>query len=290
MPRSELVLTDSERRLALRRIVGFDRLASEEVAAIAERSRRHEFADGALVTAPDRTRASAHFLVSGAVATARDGRAWDWTPPQPLPDLFWLARDTAPLEVRARGSAVTLELAFDELEEIFADHFSLWLGVGGAVAGCLIELRRGTPSLDRVIRAPSHTRLSRFSERLGALREGLGFAVNAIEALAQLAESVSEVSFAPGTSIFREGDGPVAMIVPVEGVVRGMPAQSARALGGLEMLAGRPHRAALTAVTAVRGIRVEREDFLDVLEDHQDLARDMLAMLAMGLIEGVQDD
>jgi hypothetical protein len=42
-------------------------------------------------------------------------------------------------------------------------------------------------------------------------------------------------------------------------------------------------------VTAVRGLRVEREDFLDVLEDHQDLARDTLAMLAQGLIRRVHD-
>jgi CRP-like cAMP-binding protein len=140
-----------------------------------------------------------------------------------------------------------------------------------------------------VIRAPSRSRLSRFSERLGALREGLGFAVNAIEALAQLAESVGEVSFAPGATIWRAGDQPAAMIVPVEGVVRGVPGES-RVLGGLEMLAGRAHRATLTAVTAVRGLRVEREDFLDVLEDHQDLARDMLAMLAMMLIGRVQGE
>lgn len=289
MPPSELVLTASERRLALRRMAGFDRLGSEELAAIAERSRRHEFAAGELVVPPDQPRTSAHLVVSGAVELRRGERAWTWTPAHPL-DLFWLARDTGPLEVQTKeGGAVTLALAFDELEELLADHFPLWLGMTGEVARALLDLGpRLPPNPARVARVRAPLTTDRFSARLVALRAGLAFADGAIEALVQLADAAVEVVFPRDATLWRAGEEATRLIVPVEGALRGLSDDEVGALGSLELLAERPHRATIEAVTPVRALSIDGEDLLDVLEDHQDMARDWVALLAATLIRRLE--
>jgi CRP-like cAMP-binding protein len=288
VPPSELVLTDSERRLALRRMAGFDRLGSEELAAIAKRTRRHELAPEELLVSPEQPRTSAHLLVSGELELRRGERAWTWTPAHPL-DLFWLARDTAPLEARAKSGVVTLALDFDELEELLADHFPLWLGTTGDVARALLDLGpRLPPNPARVARVRAPLTTDRFSARLVALRAGLAFAGGAIEALAQLADAAVEVVFPRDATLWHEGDAASRLIVPVEGALRGLSDDEVGALGSLELLAERPHRATIVAVTEVRALSIEGEDLLDVLEDHQDLARDCVALLAGTLIRRLE--
>jgi CRP-like cAMP-binding protein len=288
---TELVLTDTERRLALRRIVGFDRLTSEELAAVAERTRRHEMVDGTLLAASDEPRVSAHFVLSGAVEVQRDGRLWTHAPPRPLLDLFWLARDSMPLELRVRGGAVTLELAFDELEELLAEHFPLWMATTQALAGALVDLGARSPTGTDTLayRPPRRLELSRLSGRLLALRHGLAFAAGAIDALAQLAEDAVEIGLDAGRTVWRAGDDATFLIVPVEGGLRGVPADELGALGGLEMMAERPRPTTVETVTRVRALRVEREPLLDLLEDHHGLARDCVALLAAALIRAIDE-
>jgi CRP-like cAMP-binding protein len=290
VPPDELVLTDSERRLALRRVVGFDRLASEELAAIAKRTRRHELGDGAILATHDEPRVSAHLVLSGNVDVVRDGRPWRFAPERPLIDLFWLARDPAPLELKVRGGAVTLELAFDELEEILADHFSLWLATTAALAGALLDIQMNVTPGSGVVRVDRGPDVQRFSDRLSALRRGLAFTDGAVDALAQLADAAVEVGYEAGTTLWRAGDAATDIIIPIDGAVRGVPVDHLGALGGLEVAAGRPRHTTVTAVTRLHALRIDREELLDMFEDHQDLARYAMSMLAQSLIRRVDGE
>src|SRR5258705_476622 len=63
----DLLLTDSERRIALRRIVGFDRLAADALGAVAKLTHRRELAPGTFLAAPGAPRSSVHVVLAGDV-------------------------------------------------------------------------------------------------------------------------------------------------------------------------------------------------------------------------------
>lgn len=121
---------------------------------------------------------------------------------------------------------------------------------------------------------PTSVRLERelfVRTRLARLAEpGLG------RLAARLAE---EVTFAPGAILFREGD-PARDFYSflrggIEVVVRGMPPwllQDQSGVGLLDVLADRPRRSTVTAVTRVRAMRIPADRYLDFLEEHFELA------------------
>ena len=201
---------------------------------------------------------------------------------------FWLARDTTPMSLRARGRTLTLELSYGELEEILADHFSVWLDTAAAYASALLDsdgaaARHGGNVIQLATRASASRRS--FGARLLALRAALPFGGDNLESLAQLADAAGERSVAAGATLWRAGDRADELVVPLEGALGGVAVDRGGPPGWLAVLAARPHRTTVTATTAARLLRIDREDLLDVLEDHHDFARDCLAGLAAALIE-----
>jgi CRP-like cAMP-binding protein len=285
----DLVLTDSERRLALRGIVGFDRLAAEELAAIAQHARLRRFAAGATLERTGEERATVHVLVSGALAIERGGRAWPTPFAPPVLDLFWLARDSMPLTITTPEGALTLELPTDELEEVLDEHFSIWLATVRALASWLLELRERAPASRGVRRhAGKSRRMPAFTERLSILGDGLALAGGHLETLARLAESAGEIHVAAGRALWTAGDAARSIVVPIEGALAGAPDDEPGALGMLEILAERPRASTVEVVEPLVALAVDRESFLDVLEDHHEHARDVLALLAAAIIRRLE--
>lgn len=99
-----------------------------------------------------------------------------------------------------------------------------------------------------------------------------------------VARLAKEVTFAPGTILYREGDPPHDFYAFVRGEIEiaasGFPAwtlANQSGLGLLEVLADQPRSSTVTAVTHVHAMRLAADDYLDFLEEHFEFA--MMAAL-----------
>jgi CRP-like cAMP-binding protein len=285
----DLVLTDTERRLALRRIVGFDRLAAEELAAIAQHTRLRRFAAGSTVARAGEERRVVHVLVSGELRITRGGRPWPKGGElKPVLDLFWLARDAMSLEIDAPNGAVTLELPVDELEDVLDEHFPIWLATARALAGWLLDLQADAPASTEQRFRQRLNYMPAFTERLVLLGEGLSLAGGHLETLAQLAESATELRLVSGRALWSAGDPARAIIVPIAGALAGQARDESGAIGMLEVLAERPRASDLRVVEPTLALAIDGDRFLDVLEDHHEPARDYLALLALAVVRRLE--
>jgi CRP-like cAMP-binding protein len=127
-------------------------------------------------------------------------------------------------------------------------------------------------------------------ERLTMLARMPLFRGGSMQGIANLAQSATEVRFAPGDVIAAAGDRPTVISFLVEGTVELAFPTGARVLrtgrellAHVEELAPAPRRTTATAQTAAIVLQIEREDLLDRLEEHFDLVTAMLAYVAAEL-------
>ncbi len=280
----DLLLTDIERRIALREIVGFETLGAEALAAIANLSRRRAFAAGATVVRADEPRTTMPLLLGGDLHVVRAGRIWPSPRERRVMDLFWLARDSIPLEAQTLGGADILEFPLEGLEELLEEHFSIWLATTRTLASRLL-LDGGSPNgLSDIHGDRGQPTLS---GRIGAIADALPFARGYVDALLQLDEEAEEVRFGAGATVWQPGDPATSLLVLLDGALRGASEEVA-AIGGLEVIANQPRATRLEALRPVVALRISEESLLDVLEDHHALARDLLALLAASVIRRIE--
>jgi CRP-like cAMP-binding protein len=279
LPREDLLLTDIERRVALRELVGFADLGEEALASAASLSRRVQYSPRTKLAWPDQPRTHVQLLLSGDMHVVRKGRLWPHRREHRLLDLFWLARDTEPLEIRTEGGADVLELPLDALEELLEEHFSIWLATARKLA--LLW-----PSSGDLMHLHATGRDSTLRGRLSTLGDALPVARAYVDALLRVEEDATEVRFATGETIWRPGDPADHLLVLLDGSVRG--AGEKGAIGWRDVLARQPRAATLEATRPTLALRVSEESFLDVLEDYHALARDLLAIMAASLIGGLE--
>jgi CRP-like cAMP-binding protein len=284
----DLVLSDLERRLALRTIVGFEALGDDALVALSSLGRRREYAAGETIHSPNHAidhggeHATLPLILQGNFELVRDGERWRGVNAKRLLELSWLARDTMPFTLETTDGAIVLELPLSALEEALEEHFPSWLATTRALAGWLVDARHTQPApLER------HTlhRKPGLVERIAALEEALPFARGYVDALLQLAEEATEVRFDRGAVIWRRGEAAHSLLVPLDGSLRGSnDGEEPLGLGGLELLAGRNRTTQLEATQPLSALRLAEETLLDMLEDHHALARDLTAMLAAAVI------
>ncbi len=288
MPRSgrALVLTDIERRVALREIVGFETLSVEAVAAVASLSRRESFPPGATLVRADQTRSSAQLLLHGDLQLWRDGRRWSHPLERSVMDLFWLARDSQPLEVKTAGGADVLQVPFAGLEDLLEEHFSLYLATAQMLASSLLAAKRAASEPVDIRADHRHATLS---GRLEAIGDSLPFALPYVDALLQLETDADQLRFDAGKIIWRPGDAADSLLVLLDGALRGSRGEGS-AIGGLELVAQHPRVTQLETARPSMVLRISQESLLDLLEDHDALARDMLARLAAALVRHLDSE
>ncbi|CAN5778769.1 hypothetical protein BH11MYX2_BH11MYX2_29860 [soil metagenome] len=119
-------------------------------------------------------------------------------------------------------------------------------------------------------------------DRMMLLRRMPVFAHASTQALATLGQGFKEVRFGAGDVIASAGERPSVVSVLVEGTVEltvlgGQPARRTghALLAHVEELADAPRLATVTAVGDVVALQIERDELLDLLEEHFDL---MLAL------------
>ncbi|MBI4550689.1 MAG: cyclic nucleotide-binding domain-containing protein [Candidatus Latescibacteria bacterium] len=110
------------------------------------------------------------------------------------------------------------------------------------------------------------------------------------EHLAYLAAIAEEVSVVSGTTIYREQDASDAMYLVVDGRVRlhreGMEVAVAgpkEALGVWALFDDEPRVVTALAIEDTRLLRIDKEDFIDLLSDHVEIIRGVLMTLVKRL-------
>ena len=133
-------------------------------------------------------------------------------------------------------------------------------------------------------------------ERILVMRRCWAFSNASVAALAEMAQDLESLEFAAGDKLWSEGgdsdhcllisSGLVMCSVPDGGYFEiGAP----NVLGLSEALAEEPRWCEARASTRVRALRLEAEPFVDILEDHFLMARQLLASMAARLLDFQRD-
>lgn len=107
------------------------------------------------------------------------------------------------------------------------------------------------------------------------------------EDLAQISEITEEVGFGDGETIFEEGEIGDALFLIIEGraeVHRGTKKIAElgerECFGEMAILDGAPRSAAVTAETELVCLKIEREDFYDILGEKPEIAQRIIKVLS----------
>lgn len=112
------------------------------------------------------------------------------------------------------------------------------------------------------------------------------------EDLSQIAQITDEVQFEGGDEIFRQGDSGQSLFFIIEGQVRihadgvaeDLAVLSERAVfGEMALLDSEPRSASATALTDVVCLKIERDDFNEILAEKAEIAQGIIKVLTRRL-------
>jgi len=133
-------------------------------------------------------------------------------------------------------------------------------------------------------------------ERVLFLKSADIFSAIAGEDLIPVESVAEEVSFQVGETFIRQGEPGDCLYVVVDGEAsveaRGVGQVAVHGprsvLGEMAILSGRPRSADCTAITDIIALRVDRNDFLDLLAERPPLALGVIKVLTQRLEEATQ--
>lgn len=304
--RAELLPSEQiERIIALRRFPGFARLRPQELAAIAAFTEARFFPKGSVLTEPGRPSQEIFLLVEGSVGELDGGvEVRRWTGQDAIGGMAALTQDPCGQHYVALEDTEAFSLNYEDMIDVFEDHFSILVQVLGGMSRALLDTRRalgfdaGYEPPAEPERAPhSLARLS-LVDKILMMRNQQDLGKQDVEVAAELARNAIEWRYPAGTELWAAGDaadhylfivaGCVEGLVPGEAAAQGEPARSAQRLrlgasssiGIMDAIAAVPRWYHAVAETDVVVLRIEVSDLLDILEDHTELALNMLRMLA----------
>ena len=278
------------RLLALRQFAMFEAVELDDLAMIAENVIEVSFARGATVAVPTPRLPALHLVLDGRIESqcgrGRGGRARAWDARQAFGALEVLSKRPLTAPAIAVVETRTLQLASSDVGEILEDSFGILSAVIRDLAARMFAVDRGVRST-----TPRTPPLG-LVDRIIVLREQLPFASAGIEAVATLAHQASEISWIGGDAIARAGqlgrdvfivlDGNLVLDRAGSDPVRLGPGSE---IGTLETLGGLRHAGTVTTLGPVHALRLSATTLFDVLEDHPELGRSMVAALAGALLD-----
>jgi CRP-like cAMP-binding protein len=280
------------RTLPLLQGVGYDGLG-----LLARQAKERHFKRGSRLLDPDRAIASFFIVVDGEVRVTRDevtemiARSGD-----NIGFLYFLARVRRGVEAVALAETHALEFDSRSLLDVFEDHFSILRAAVRNISQVSWKLVRD--SADGAYKAPREgailpDRTLDLVERIDLMRRSDVFQRASVDALAQMAMSMRETRLPPGEKLWSVGDPSGHLYMLLSGQVtcgfdkgaRSFRAGPGYPLGNVENLAGLDRWYDAVADTEVRALRAETNVFLDILEDHFDLALEFLQASALNILQ-----
>jgi CRP-like cAMP-binding protein len=296
----QLELTD--RIMRLRGVPIFRAVSASDLAPVAATLRQRSFEKGEIVLREDAPPRSFFMLTSGSINMQRKGkRIGHVKAPGAVGFLSVLARTAGGTEGVADAYTEGYEVQADVVEEMFEDHFSVFLGALRWVAERVIAATQDSPpspflppstAFDRLI----GDRELGIVERIFVLRRSRAMSTANVNSIARVARRMQEVRVPAGTVLWRPGERSDFHYFIVKGMLDlrfkdGGWVQSVGpgyVIGGAEAIVGHPRWNELVAREPVVLLRSARETLFDMFEDDHDVALRFLSMLA-GLVMGMWD-
>jgi CRP-like cAMP-binding protein len=285
-----------QRALILKTFPGFSSLNSAELAVMASVMRERFFPKGAEMHTPGVPVLAFHLMVEGEVEIRRHGVAVDVLGARSsIGGLAALTRDPEGTHAVCLTDAFALEIDTDDMQDVFEDNFNTLIGVLTAMARTVrqFQIAKGsgaTVSSDLKLAAVEGDEPLTMVERMFFMRNTSNFNNTSIEALSDLAEGLVEKRYADGDVLWEIGDMGDYSLTILQGKIRcelpeGEPweFEPGWLVGGLDSFAHEPHWYKATASGDLRVLVMQRTVVLDVLEDHIEMAMELLRNFAAGI-------
>lgn len=256
-----------------------------ELALFAENVTDVTLPAGATVAAAGSRVHALHLVLDGEIATPGPQQR-TWGPRQVFGALEVLAYRDASERAVTTVETTTLQLLAPDVTDLLEDSFGVLLAtLRSLAAGAMTCPRRG-----RVKVVPVAHGLG-LVERLILLRQQIAFSSAPLESLLALAHVSEEVALPAGSTLTRSGAPGTSSYVILEGTSRATHQsgairmlESGDVFGDLETLGNLPHDEVIEVVEPVRALKLASSSLFDVIEDHADFGRAILAVLADALL------
>lgn len=285
-----------ERTLYLRSLEPFSDMPLGDLAIFAQKARERFFRKGSTILRKEEELASFHHIVEGQVRV--QGREYGdrvLGPNHGIGFLSFISRRNIGVDATTETDTTTLEFNGDDFNDILEDSFRILLHTMRAVANRTMSVRK--KSVDGEYFAPAENlppppdRELDLFERLLYWTRGGAYQHRSMDAMIELAKASKEVRVEEGHRFWSEGQvsghvklilaGTVRCTVPDGRAFRCGPGYP---LGNIESMAGQPRWFDAVAEGPMVLLDAETDAFLDVLENHSQMAIDFLAGMAAGLI------
>jgi CRP-like cAMP-binding protein len=292
------LVTIRDRVLLLRTFAAFAALDDETLTVMAEHTRRRAFRAGEVVASEGAPLASAHMVIEGQITVRRKGRRTAVvTRGGGVGNLSILARDPHGVSAVADVDTLTAETPAAAMNEGLDRSFPAVRNSLRLVAGGLVGRRGHLPCRPEDAPPvelgtwPEHP--ATIVDHLLAVRSSTGVFANAnLDALLAHARAIREVRFEEGAPLWQLGEPSSWWARIAYGSVRCTSADGRFVdvgkdfmLGIMDAYAQMPRSYAARTNTRVVAYRTELEDGLATLEDYPELARGLVAALAMTMLE-----
>ena len=281
--------------MLLRTFAAFSELSPAHLAILAELAEERFFPAGAELHPENVPVRDVHYLLSGEVEIRRHGRAMRRLGPRSVVGgLAALAGKRDAYQVVALADTTTFSFTHEDQVEVFEDNFEMMTGVLRGVAGAYLDARRGAGEAAGFAEDDDPGGMPAqplgLVGKLAVLRRAAPLSEAQIEALAELARESPERRIAAGTVLWRAGEPSGSALLVVAGVIEGTSGEQRFRLGagsiagGLDSIAERPRWFDAIAATDLTALEIPLGALYDVLEDHSDMAMDLLRGMARGVL------
>ncbi len=293
MPEAVRAVPPLERLLYLKRVPLLSGLPAAEVAVLADAAQERFFPRGAIVFREEDPASAIHFVAEGALGNFRRGiQVGVVKPGAGIGGLAVLARGTIGSHVVAEEDTLTLEIDADALWEVLEDRLPILQymlrEVNRQALGLLrrhrLDPSRFFPEPPRDLGGDGALDLV---DRLLLLRRMPLFERTSVTALAELARTMANVRYEPGSVLWHEGEPSHGIVLLSSGSVQatGSDGVSFRAgpgfaLGALEAVGQAPRWYEARALTPIVGLQAQTDVLVDLFEDSFEMAMDYLALVA----------
>jgi CRP-like cAMP-binding protein len=234
-----------------------------------------------------------YFVMDGELEVLREGKPFGrFGPRSVVGGLAALAREPNGYSCTATKDTQALRLRFDDMLEVFEDHYELLQASMEGLAENTIQLRRLIQPSAGYDLAPRPDPTEPLIEPLGLiermlmLRSSLAMHTH-IDELAELARAAQEVHYKAGATLWDEGERATHMLVIVRGSVRAATTGNlafrfgpADLVGALDTIAGVERWFSARAERPIIALALDRDALLDLAEDQAEVGFDVLRMLA----------
>jgi CRP-like cAMP-binding protein len=283
-----------DRVLLLRALPAFSSLDDETLIMMAEHSRRRAFRAGETVCVEGRPLTHGYLVLSGQITSTRKGeRVTAVTRGYGVGMLSILANDDNGVHAVADSDASTIEIPARAMNEALEISFPMLRNSLRMIAAGLLRQRAQLPaSPDN----PPKVELGEYPERpatvvdhlLNVRASGGLFAEANLNAMLDISRAITEIRLEEGDLLWSVGDAASWWVRIGYGAVRctSPDGQSVDVghgwlIGMMDSYAQGKRAYEARAKSRLVGYRTELEDSLAILENHTDLARELVASMAM---------